>query len=127
MKTQRVLILLGIGILFSTLFLACATDRVVPVTNARGERVNGTATGSAPGFGGEVTVTLTLENGFITNVVARADNDTAMFADPVVTRAHNDMVRFNAPEIDAVSGATITSMAVNAAARDALNQIMAAQ
>ena len=121
------LIVLGISVLVSGLFLSCETAPVGPITGPGGANVSGTATGSATGYSGEVTVTLTVVDGFITNVVARADQDSPMFAAPVITRAHTDMVRFNTPQIDAISGSTITSMAVNEAARDALNQIIAGQ
>lgn len=124
MKAKKMLILLGAGVLLSGLFLACETGPARPHTTAGGELVSGTATGSARGYGGEVTVTLTLEEGFITSVVARADHDSPMFAGPVISRANADMPRFNTPRIDSVSGATVTSMAINEAAQDAFDQLM---
>lgn len=125
MKARKMLILLGASILLSGLFFACATGAGAPITNAMGQYANGTATGSAPSYGGEVTVTLTVVDGFITAVVARADHDTAMFAATPLSRAHADMVRFNTPQIDNVSGATVTSMAINQAAQAAMAQILA--
>lgn len=127
MKTRKALILLGAGILFSSLFLACETAPAAPITNAAGMAVSGTATGSAPSYGGEATVTLTVVDGFITEVVASAPHDTAMFSGPVLNRAPTDMIRFNTPEMDIVSGATVTSMAINQAARAALEEIIANQ
>ncbi|MCL2382101.1 MAG: FMN-binding protein [Treponema sp.] len=125
MTTRKLLILLGAGILLSTLFLACETGPAAPLTNARGELANGTATGTAPSYGGPASVTLTVVDGLITQVVAAAPHDTAMFSAGVLARAHSDMVRFNTPRIDNVSGATVTSMAINEAAQNALNQILA--
>ncbi|MCL2374462.1 MAG: FMN-binding protein [Treponema sp.] len=127
MKTRNALILLGAGILFAGLFLSCETAQAVPITNAAGSAVSGTATGTAPSYGGEASVTLTVVDGFITEVVAAAPHDTPMFSGPVLMRASTDMVRFNVPEMDIVSGATITSMAINQAAQAALNQIIAGQ
>ena len=124
MKAKNVLILLGAAILLSTLFIACETAPTGPIVNAAGQNVSGTATGTAPGYMGEVSVTLTLENGFITNVVAAAPHDTPMFAAPVISRAQSDMVRFNVPQIDNVSGSTITVMGINQAAQNALNQLL---
>ena len=126
--TRKTMILLGIGLLFSSFFLACATaPSATPFTNALGQNASGTATGFARGYGGEVNVTLTLLDGFITNVVVRADQDTPMFANPVISRASNEMVANNTTEVDIVSGATITSRAVNEAAQAALDQILAGQ
>lgn len=124
MKT-RALLFLGIGIIFLNMFVACSTAPAVPrVTNARGENANGVATGYADGYHGEVSVTLTISNGLIIDVVARADHDTPIFANPVISRAVNYMVRNNIPEIDILSGATITSTAINKAARSAFDQIL---
>ena len=124
MKTRNVLVLLGAAILLSGLFLACESVPA-PITNARGENVSGTATGSAPSYRGEATVTLTVVDGFITSVTAIAAQDTPMFVAAVIARAHTDMVRFNTPQIDIVSGSTITSMAINQAAQAAMAQILA--
>jgi len=127
MNIKKMLLLLGISVLFSGLFLSCETAPPAAITDARGQNVSGTATGFAMGYAGEVSVTLTVVDGFITDVVARADHDTAMFSGPVIMRAPNDMIRFNTPTADIVSGATVTSMAVNEAARNALDQIIAGQ
>jgi len=129
MKTKTALILFGISILFTGLFSACATAPAgpSPLTNAYGDIANGTATGSSRGFGGALTVTLTVTDGFISSVEVDADRETAGFAAPVVLRAQTDMIRTNTPEIDIVTGATVTTNAVNEAARAALEQILAAR
>ena len=130
MKTKTALILFGISILFfSGLFLSCATTPAgpPPLTNVYGDIANGTATGSGRGFGGALTVTLTVTDGFISSVEVDAARETAGFAAPVVSRAQTDMIRTNTPEIDRVAGATVTTNAVNEAARAALEQILAAR
>ena len=125
MKLRTVLILLAVSVVISGAFLACASESAArPITNAAGQNVSGTATGSAPGYGGEVNVTVTIENGIITAVVVDAARETQAFAGPVVMRAPRDMIRFNAPEMDNVSGSTVTVMAVNQAARAAMDQLI---
>lgn len=123
MKQVKVLTLFAACAFFLAFFVACATGPAL-ITNAQGLPANGTATGSAQGFGGVVSVTLTLENGEITNVAVVAAHESAMFAAPVISRVNADMIRLNTASIDIVSGATVTSVAVNQAAADALNQII---
>ena len=127
MKVRKILIVLGVSVLLSGLFISCETAPAAPLTNAAGQAVSGTATGTAPGYAGEVSVTLTVVDGFITNVVAAAPHDSPAFAGPVITRAHTDMIRFNTTRIDTVSGSTVTTMGINIAAENALAQIIAGQ
>lgn len=127
MKVRKMLIILGVSVLLSGLLLSCETAPAAPFTDAAGQTVSGTATGTASGYGGEVTVTLTVVEGLITTVVATAPHDSPAFAGPVISRAHTDMVRFNTTQIDTVSGSTVTTMGINEAARSALNQILAGE
>ncbi|MBQ8092545.1 MAG: FAD-dependent oxidoreductase [Clostridia bacterium] len=79
-------------------------------------------TASAQGFGGEVTVTLTITDGKLTNVTATGDGET----DGVGSRAIEDMpammMETNSVEVDGITGATVTSTAVLEAAGAALAQ-----
>lgn len=77
---------------------------------------------SAKGFGGEVTVTLTIENGAITGAVAEGDAETAGIGSNAIEKLPVQMVEYNSVELDAVAGATISSQAVLTAAVDALAQ-----
>ncbi len=81
-----------------------------------------TVTGKAQGNGGEVTVTLTLQDNVILEASATGDDETPGIGVPVIESFPGLMVERNSVEIDAVSGATVTSTAVVAAATDALAQ-----
>ena len=121
MKNRTSLVLLAIIALLALAVFACASGPVTPIGNA-----TGTATGTAQGNGGEVTVTITMEDGFITGVVAKGDGESPTIGGPVLVRAPSLIKRYNSAQFDAVSGATITSMAVAQAAQSAIDQIVAA-
>ncbi|MCQ2609620.1 MAG: FAD-dependent oxidoreductase, partial [Lachnospiraceae bacterium] len=82
-----------------------------------------TAEGTAKGMGGDVKVTVTVENGKITSVVAKGDNETPGIGLPIIEDMPKLMVENNTINIDSVSGATITSEAVKEAAKQAIEKM----
>ena len=84
--------------------------------------VGGTYTGTAEGFGGEVSVTVTIEGGAITAVDAAGDSETATIGGAALPELAQAILDAQSPDIDGVAGATVTSTAVMAAAKDALTQ-----
>ena len=81
--------------------------------------VSGEFTGTANGMG-EVTVTVTLTDGVITDCVVEGPDETEGIGSVVVANAPEEVVSANKGSIDVVSGATITSNAVNEALAAAL-------
>ena len=79
-----------------------------------------TATGTAKGFGGEVTVTLTLTDGVITDAKAEGAGETPGVGTPALEQLPAAMVAGNTVNVDVFSGATFTSNAVIEAAKAAL-------
>ena len=79
-----------------------------------------TATGTAKGFAGDVTVTLTLTDGVITAAVAEGANETPGVGTPALDKLPAAMVAGNTVNVDVVSGATFTSNGVIEAAKAAL-------
>ncbi len=77
-------------------------------------------TGTAKGFGGDVTVTLTVENGVITAAKAEGADETPGVGTPALEQLPAAMVAGNTVNVDIVSGATFTSNAVIEAAKAAL-------
>ena len=77
-------------------------------------------TGTAKGFGGDVTVTLTVENGVITAAKAEGANETPGVGTPALEKLPAAMVAGNTVNVDVVAGATFTSNAVIEAAKAAL-------
>lgn len=84
--------------------------------------VDGTYTGTAEGFGGEVSVTVTIEGGAITAVDTAGDSETATIGGAALPELAQAILDAQSPDIDGVAGATVTSTAVMAAAKDALTQ-----
>lgn len=77
-------------------------------------------TAQANGFGGPVTVTLTVENGAITACAIAAESETPSIGGQAAKALENAIVETGAAEV--ISGATMTSNAVSAALMDALQQ-----
>ena len=81
--------------------------------------VSGEFSGTATGMG-EVTVTVTLTDGVITGCEIVGDSETEGIGSVIVENAPEEIVSGNKGAIDVVSGATITSNAVNEALAAAL-------
>jgi len=112
------------SVLLAAFVVACGTGGGGAAAAPGG--ASGTATGVAQGFGGEISVTVTMVDGAITAVEMDLSPETPSFAAPVESRAAGEMVRFNTANIDNVAGSTVTTSAVRAAAQSAVDQINAA-
>ena len=77
-------------------------------------------TGTANGFGGLVTVTISVENGIITACTIAAESETPSIGGQAAKALENAIVETGA--VEAVSSATMTSNAVSAALMDAMQQ-----
>lgn len=123
MKIQT-LFLAGMCALLLGAILGCASGggAAAPIGTA-----TGTATGTAPGFGGDIVVTVTMANGFITEVVAKGDAESATVGGPALLRLPNSMKKYNSAQVDSISGATITCVAICAAAQEAIDKIVAGE
>lgn len=92
------------------------TTQTTETTAAEAE----TLTGTAEGFGGDVTVTLTMEGDKITACSITGDGETPDIGGKALADLEKQIVAANGIEIDGVSGATVTGNAVKAAAAQAL-------
>lgn len=75
-------------------------------------------TGTANGFGGTVTVTISVENGAITACAISAESETPSIGGQATKTLETTIVENGAAEV--ISGATMTSNAVSAALMDAM-------
>ena len=82
----------------------------------------GTYTGTAQGYGGEVTVTITVDASSITDVKVEGADETPEVGGAALDTLAESIKTAGSAEIDGVAGATITSDAVKTAAADALAQ-----
>ena len=129
MKKHRILLWL---LVLALLFTACAqeakddateapaTEAEVPATETEGTG-EGSFSGTAKGFGGDVQVTLTIEDKKIVEAVAEGEAETPDIGGKALEQMAADMVTYNTVEVDTFTGATGTSDAVLAAAKQALD------
>ncbi len=80
-----------------------------------------TKTGKATGFGGELTVEVTTDNGTITAVTIVNHNETAGIGTPALEQLPEMIVAAGSAAVDAIAGATVSSEAVRAAVLNALD------
>ena len=122
MKRSKTLISLVLACMM--LLSACGSAPAPAATTAPATTapaaVAETYTGTAQGLGGEVSVTLTIENGVITACTATGDKETAGIGTVVIEQFPAEVVAGNTVNLDAISGATVTSNAFIEAAKAAL-------
>ena len=81
-----------------------------------------TLTGTAKGRNGDVTVEVVYADGKITSVEVKDHKETEGLADPAIEKIPAAIVEANSVNVDAVSGATVTSNAIMKAVEDALHK-----
>lgn len=82
--------------------------------------VSGDFTATAKGFGGDVSVTLTLTDGAITGCTAEGKDETQGVGSQAIAKMPGAIAESGSIAVDGVSGATITSTAIQEAAAAAL-------
>lgn len=79
-----------------------------------------TLTGTAEGFGGDITVTVVVKGDDIISVEAVGDNETEGIGSMAIEKLPNLIAEANSTEIDGISGATYSSDGIKAAVNNAL-------
>lgn len=80
-----------------------------------------TGTSTAKGFGGDVTVTVTLDGDKIIDVKASGEAETPEIGGRALEELPKKMIEANSTDVEIVSGATVTSNAVISAAKAAVS------
>ena len=88
---------------------------------------DGIYTASAKGMNGDVPVTVTVENGNITDVTIGENSETSGIGTNAIDQLPGAIVKANTPDVDVVTGATITSEAIIKAVKIALGMEEAEQ
>ena len=91
-----------------------------PASTSSDAGVSGNFTGTAKGFGGDVSVTLTLTDGAITGCTAEGKDETQGVGSEAIAKMPGEIAESGSIAVDGVSGATITSTAIKEAAAAAL-------
>jgi uncharacterized protein with FMN-binding domain len=84
------------------------------------ELADGTYTGSGAGFRGETSVSVTVENGYITSIKVTDYDDDERYFSRAETTVINEILAGQTPDVDAVSGATYSSNSIMEAVAEAL-------
>ena len=115
--------LIALALAFVLLLGLQAVERSLPApavvsgTQQEGPYRPGTYTASADGFGGPVSVTLTVgANGCISNVAITGDKETPNVGGAAIPILADEVLACQSGDVDVVSGATFTSNAVRTAA-----------
>ena len=90
--------------------------------NSGGVYTDGTYTGSADGMNGKVEVSVEVKDDAIVSVVVMEQQETQGIADPALETIPQAIVDANSTEVEAVSGATVTSNAIMSAVANALDK-----
>lgn len=118
MKKRVLAVLLVVSLLLTG---ACA------VALADGAWTAGSHSASAKGFGGDVTVTVTADEAGVTAVDIVGEGETPALGGAAMEKLSEAILAAQSAEVDGVSGATITSTAVKAAAAQAIAMAQGAQ
>jgi fumarate reductase flavoprotein subunit len=112
---KKITYLLALIIVLGFALTACANDGDA---DADGKTVSA----KAAGYGGDVTVEVTVGGDKISNVKVDAPKETPEIGGEAAKKIGEEIVSKQSLNIDAVSGATITSNAVLKAAEEALKE-----
>ena len=91
-----------------------------PASTSSDAGVSGDFTGTAKGFGGDVSVTLTLTDGAITGCTAEGKDETQGVGSEAIAKMPGEIAESGSIAVDGVSGASVTSTAIKEAAAAAL-------
>lgn len=87
----------------------------------------GDYTATAKGFGGDITVVITVDETAITHVAIAGEGETAGIGTNAIEQLPALIVEAQSTDIDAIAGATVSSSAILLAATSALNEASGAQ
>ena len=77
--------------------------------------------GAAAGMGGELTISVTIEGGGIAAVEVLSHSETPGISDPAIADIPASILENGSPDVDTVSGCTVTSKAITEAVAVALS------
>ena len=84
--------------------------------------IPGTYTGTSKGFGGDITVTVTVDKDSILDISINGDHETENIGSFAVSMLGERIMENQTPNVDVVTGATVSSGAILRALKDALTQ-----
>ena len=100
--------------------IALGADSTEEPSTETVEYTDGTYTGTTDGFGGTLSVEVTVTDGAIANVVVTEHSESDGIADPAFEEVPAAIIEYNSTNVDVASGATVSSNAIMRAVKDAL-------
>lgn len=101
---------------------ACTSNNAPADDNKTEATANGTFEAKASGYGGELTLSVTIENSVITDIALGDNHETNVVIDRAFPILKDRILEANSPVVDSVSAATFSSFAVKSAVADAMTQ-----
>lgn len=96
---------------------------MLPMASAEGKLASGNYEATSQGFGGAVTVKVTVTDGKVTAATITGDKETETIGGAAIKTLTEKLIGVSsADEVDAVASATVTSNAVKTALADCLRQ-----
>lgn len=112
--------------MFAFVFISCSKKEAnekeeiqVPIN---GKYQSGTYEGKATGYGGEVTATIVLSTNRIESITCIGEKETNGIGSVAITELPKEMISQQSVQVDAITGATVTSTAVKEAVTQALTE-----
>jgi uncharacterized protein with FMN-binding domain len=104
--------------------LACAAVASLVVSCARpaAQWKDGVYPGKAEGVHGDIELSVTVEKGKIAKIEVTKQSEAAGVSDVAFQRVPQEIIEKQSTTVDAVSGASLSSKAIMAAAEDALRK-----
>ena len=99
-----------------------ASKFIADSSDEGGASADGVLTGTAQGFGGPITVEVTMDGDDITSVVVVSNSETPSVAGTALEQIPQEIVDADTADVDIVAGATYTSDGIIKAVRDALSK-----
>jgi uncharacterized protein with FMN-binding domain len=133
MMTKKLLIAATVLVAMSLALAACFVESDPndiptgePLKDDSGNLISGTAQGTAEGYAGPITVTLTMDEGHIIDVKIEGPGDAASLGGNVIKTAPDSIKKANSFDIDALASVSpfkFTKGAIKSAGEQALAKI----
>lgn len=108
------------GVTYSSNAIMAAVENALGIGKLDTVYTDGTYEGTADGYGGPLTVEVTVEEGEIASVEVTDHSETDGLADPAIEEVPASIIAKNRPDVDVYSGATSSSDAIMEAVETAL-------
>lgn len=113
-------------VLFTFIFISCSKEETKNNYEMKGpingKYASGTYEGKANGYGGEVTATVVLSANRIESIMCTGDKETESIGYAAITELPKEIISKQSVQVDAITGATVTSIAVKEAVTQALTK-----